>query len=290
MNMSSTVEKREIRFQVAEDVTLAADSYGDSQRPPVILLHGGGQTRHAWGGTAQTLGTRGFHAIAIDQRGHGRSGWPEDGDYEIGRFAEDLLAVARSLDQSPIVVGASLGGMAGLLAQGELAAAPVFRALVLVDITPTIEPEGVDKIMGFMSSNLEEGFGSLEEAADAIAAYLPHRPKPKSLDGLKKNLRRGEDGRYRWHWDPRFVSGVRQPGAARDPSRMIKAAKNLKIPALLVRGRMSDLVSEEHAQEFLTLVPHAKFEDITDAGHMVAGDKNDVFTDAVVNFLTTLDA
>jgi pimeloyl-ACP methyl ester carboxylesterase len=63
------------------------------------------------------------------------------------------------------------------------------------------------------------------------------------------------------------------------------AARGLSIPTLLVRGRMSDLLSQEGADEFLAQVPHSQFVDISGAGHMVAGDRNDHFTRAVLDFL-----
>ena len=146
-----------------------------------------------------------------------------------------------------------------------------------------MEPTGVVRIMDFMTAR-PEGFASLEEAADAIASYLPHRKGPRDLRGLEKNLRRRDDGRYRWHWDPRFMQsdGVRR---LPDLSELDRAARAVRIPTLLVRGRMSDLLSEDGAQHFLELVPHARFVDVSGAGHMVAGDRNDVFTQAVIDFL-----
>ena len=53
------------------------------------------------------------------------------------------------------------------------------------------------------------------KAAQAVAEYLPQRPRPKSYEGLKKNLRLSPDGRWRWHWDPRFLDGPRAAGDAR---------------------------------------------------------------------------
>ena len=155
-----------------------------------------------------------------------------------------------------------------------------------------IDAEGVDRIGEFMTSHLD-GFESLEEVADAIQAYNPHRPRPKNLEGLKKNLRQRADGRWAWHWDPRFVSGkFGSPDETRssltDGNRLVRAARSLTIPTLLVRGRMSDLLSEEGAQELLELVPHAELADVAGAGHMVAGDKNDLFNDAIVDFLDRL--
>jgi pimeloyl-ACP methyl ester carboxylesterase len=269
----------------AGGITLVADAFGDPDAPTVLLLHGGGQTRHAWGGTAQALVADGWRSVAVDLRGHGESAWDPDGDYAFERFAEDVAALARACAQPPVLVGASLGGIASLLAVSELGAPA--RALVLVDVGPRIEREGVERVVGFMTAR-PEGFESLDEAADAIAAYNPHRERPRDLNGLAKNLRRGEDGRWRWHWDPRFMIG-RAPRSheAGVPDRMDAAARALRLPTLLVRGRLSDLLSEAGARHFLELVPHARYVDVSDAGHMVAGDRNDRFTAAVRDFLRT---
>jgi pimeloyl-ACP methyl ester carboxylesterase len=160
----------------------------------------------------------------------------------------------------------------------------------LVDVAPTIEMEGALRIGAFMAEHMEDGFASLEEVADAIGAYNPHRPRPSDLSGLRKNLRQRPDGRWAWHWDPQFISGRfgsqdETRSSLVDPARLRLAAKNLTIPVLLVRGRMSDLLSVEGAQELLELVPHARLADVAGAGHMVAGDRNDLFNDEVVSFL-----
>ncbi len=276
----------ERRFEAPDGVQLAADAWGVPEAPPVILLHGGGQTRHAWKRTGEVLAGQGWHVLAMDQRGHGDSGWSKDGVYGIERFADDLRAVAATLPRKPVVVGASLGGIAALIAEGEMQ--PSFAAaLVLVDITPKVERSGVDRIRGFMRANAEKGFASVEEAADSVAAYLPHRPRPKDVSGLRKNLRLGDDGRYRWHWDPAFMGHGSRFDENRE-ARLGAAARNVKVPVLLVRGGASELVTEESVRDFLAQVPHGRYADVSGAGHMVAGDRNDSFTDAVVDFLREL--
>jgi pimeloyl-ACP methyl ester carboxylesterase len=279
-------DKHRVSFDVGP-LRLAGDAYGDPSAPPVLLLHGGGQTRHAWGGTAAALAAQGRHAVSIDLRGHGDSGWDPDADYSVDAFARDLAAVARQLKAKPAVVGASLGGLAALIAQGEHAEPPA-SAVVLVDIAPRVDPAGVERIIAFMTAH-PDGFATLEEAADAVAGYVPHRPRPRDLNGLRKNLRRRPDGRYRWHWDPRFMRGDRRPGATQNPERLEAAARAIRVPTLLVRGRQSDVVSEAGARAFLDLVPHARYADVSGAGHMVAGDQNDPFTVAVVAFLAEVD-
>lgn len=271
------------RFTVEGSLSLAAEAWGDPTRPPVVLLHGGGQTRHAWSGTAISLARAGWHAIAVDQRGHGESDWAPDGNYDRLRYADDVIDLARALETPPVLVGASLGGISSLLAIHR-ANGPIARALVLVDIATRMEPKGLERIFEFMRAR-PDGFASLEEAADAVAAYNPHRPRPKDLSGLEKNLRRGDDGRWRWHWDPRFIESKQPAEPPQQWAALDEAAASLRIPTLLVRGRASDILSEEGARTFLEQVPHAKFADISNAGHMVAGDRNDLFTDAVLDFL-----
>ncbi len=262
---------------------LRADAWGVEGAPPAVLLHGGGQTRHAWGGTARALAEDGWTAIAVDQRGHGESEWAPDGDYSFGAFAGDVAALARAFPSPPVLVGASLGGIASLLAVGEGAARA--RALVLVDIAPRFELAGAERILEFMQAR-PDGFARLEVAADAVAAYLPHRERPRDQSGLEKNLRRGPDGRLRWHWDPRFMARDRPRLSDLGMlERMDAAARALRLPTLLVRGRLSDLLSEEGARHFLDLVPHARYADVSDAGHMVAGDRTDRVTEAVRGFL-----
>ena len=274
-------------FRTRAGLALVADAYGDLAARPVVLAHGGGQTRHAWGGAAAALARRGWYALALDLRGHGESDWSPGGEYEFDVFAEDLADIAALLARPPVLVGASLGGLAALIAQGE-AERDVFSAVVLVDVTPRMEPTGVARIRGFMTEHLERGFATLEEAADAVAAYQPQRVRERNLAGLEKNLRRGDDGRWRWHWDPRFMQRESRLPPELSWPRLAAAARNLRVPTLLVRGRMSELVSEAAAREFLQLVPHARYQDVSGAGHMVAGDRNDAFSDAVIGFLSDL--
>jgi pimeloyl-ACP methyl ester carboxylesterase len=277
---------RPVTFRGAGGLRLVGDAVGPEDGAPVLFLHGGGQTRGSWGTTAARIARSGVLAISLDHRGHGDSEWPaasDAGAYDLSQFAGDACAVAAELGRPPVVVGASLGGLAGLMAEGEHG--PVLRALVLVDVAPRLENEGVSRIIGFMQSGLD-GFASLEAAADAIAAYLPHRKRPRDLSGLAKNLRE-RDGRWHWHWDPRFVRRTSgDPSFSRE--RLQAAARALRIPTLLVRGRMSDVVSEESVRELRDLVPHAEYTDVAGAAHMVAGDDNDAFSAAVVSFLARL--
>ncbi len=264
-------------WEGANGITITGDSWGDPEGPLVILQHGGGQTRHA----GETLGAAGYHAVAFDARGHGDSQWAPDGVYGQDIMVEDLKCVVEQLGgKRPVLVGASMGGGVSLVAIGEDHID--CTALVLVDIGPRIEPEGTKKIQEFMGQ-APDGFESLDAVAEAIASYQPHRKRPRNLDGLAKNIRLGPDGRYHWHWDPKFRAGRRDLEKRR--IRLEACAANLSLPTLLVRGGLSDVLSEEGAQEFLALCPNAEYVNVTGAAHMVAGDRNDIFATSVIEFL-----
>jgi pimeloyl-ACP methyl ester carboxylesterase len=278
-----------IHFEGSAGNLLVASMWGEGPRT-ALLLHGGGQTRHAWDKTARKLAEAGWRAIALDQRGHGDSAWVCDGAYAFADFGADAAAVGQEISHrfghKAVAIGASLGGIASL-ASFRPPSAAAFAGLVLVDIIPKMDPKGVANVQGFMRAKAAEGFASVEDAADAIAAYLPHRPKPRSLEGLAKNLRPSADGRWRWHWDPRFLDGPRpvEHGWATLEPELEQAVARLPVPLLLVRGGGSELVSTEAAQVFLSHVPDGAFADIAEARHMVAGDKNDAFGGAVLAFL-----
>ncbi|MFP6665356.1 MAG: alpha/beta hydrolase [Deltaproteobacteria bacterium] len=275
----------EMSFRGRHGNALHTDAFGDPAAPPIVLVHGGGQTRHSWHATASTLAREGWFALTLDQRGHGDSAWDKEGRYHYDDFAGDLVALSAELARPPVLVGASLGGLACLLAQGS-SEQPVARALILVDIAARMNPAGAQRIMDFMRAR-PDGFANLDEAADAIAEYNPHRPRPRDPSGLAKNLRRGDDGRWRWHWDPRFMAIKGRPNAAKNA--LDQAAAALDIPTLLVRGQQSDLLTMEGVEHFRALAPHTEFCDVTGAGHMVAGDKNDIFSEAVLRFLRKLE-
>ncbi len=269
-------------------VGLVGDRRGDPDRPSVIFLHGGGQTRHSWGRTAEVIANGGWCTYSLDARGHGESGWSVDGAYSLGAFANDLIAVVDQLPDSPTIVGASLGGLTSILAIGR-DRPDLAKGLVLVDIVPVMEKAGTDRIGVFMTANVEKGFGSLEEAAASVAAYNPHRTKPPDPEGLRKNLRERE-GRWYWHWDPAFIEGAwgDLPSEVRDTELMMRCARSIEVPILVVRGRMSDVITEKAARDFVADVPSAEYADVAEAAHMVAGDRNDAFTAEVIRFLGVL--
>ncbi len=271
-------------FENQEGKKLAASIWGNKKNPLVIFLHGGGQTRFAWAEAGAKISQHGFYVIAYDLRGHGESFWSKEGDYTIHAHRKDLASIISSVGKPANLVGASLGGMTSLSLAGDKEDSKLCKSLTMVDIGIYPDQEGSDKIVSFMQS-ASGGFASLEEAAQYISDFLPHRKKPKDLSGLNKNLRKKKDGRFYWHWDPKFLQGRKGADIEKYFGYLEEAAKDLKIPVLLIRGALSDVLTEQDKKFFLDTVSHAEFREIAEAAHMVAGDKNDIFAEAVEEFL-----
>jgi pimeloyl-ACP methyl ester carboxylesterase len=269
------------RFISSDGVSIVADVAGPAIAPTVVLMHGGGQTRHSWSGTFDLLVDVGYRVVSYDARGHGESGWSADGIYSYPLRAGDLRAVLADTRGPFALIGASMGGVTAMQAVGE-GIRPA--AVVLVDIVLAPEKAGVERIRNFMLGN-PDGFASLEAVVDAVAAYNPHRPRPQNTRGLMRNLREGPDGRLQWHWDPRILP----PDADEDLSRIESVVNVFKsqqdVPLLLVRGVQSDVLSDDNVAHFLQTFSQAEVLDVAGAGHMVAGDSNDAFTRGIVDYL-----
>ena len=283
----SVIARAVSRFATTDGLSLAVEQFGTAGNPPLVFAHGFGQSRLAWVGAAAELARAGFHGHAMDGRGHGESDWEADAGYDLDRFVEDATAIARSLPQKPVWIGASMGGLVGMLAEAAQADG-LFEALILVDVTPRWETAGVNRILEFMRAH-PSGFASVDEASKAVASYLPHRAQRNDPARLEKMLVRMDNGRLRWHWDPRLLDSLHDNGA-RYMARLAAAAQQLRLPVLLVSGGRSDVVSDATITEFQKLVPHATHARIADATHMVVGDANDVFVDTISDYLQQLAA
>lgn len=269
-----------LRVKAPDGLALAAERW-PGRGASVVLAHGFGQTRQSWQRTAERLSEHGYDALGFDARGHGESERnAADQRYQPSQLIDDLQAVAAQANAPRVLVGASMGGLVGLLAQ---AASRAFAAMVLVDITPRWEASGFQRILGFMRAH-PDGFADHDEAADAISAHLPHRSGRKRPEQLASLLVARADGRLLWHWDPRLLDDLpAQSESLQD--LLVEVVPQIRVPLLLVSGGRSDLVSEHTVREFLTLAPHAAHVAIPKATHMVAGDDNTAFTTAILRFL-----
>ena len=273
------------RVETADGLGLAVESFGPADGAPLLFAHGFGQSRLAWVRAAEQLAATGYCCLTMDGRGHGDSDWHGEHRYELDQFVADAAQIASSQARKPIWIGASMGGLIGLLAEAE-SSDGLFEALVLVDVTPRWEEAGVGRMLDFMRAH-PEGFASVADASAAVAEYLPHRTQRADDGRLRKMLVPMANGRLRWHWDPRLLEQVADNGS-RYFARLEAAARRLTLPVLLISGGRSDIVSDQTIAEFQRLVPHAGHERIERATHMVVGDANDVFVETISRYVLSI--
>lgn len=276
----------EFTFTAPDGLDLAVERHGAADAPVLLFAHGFGQTRQAWRGAIRKLATAGWQCVSFDARGHGDSGRLAGGRYHLAQFIEDLRALAAAQPTPPVLIGASMGGLLGIAVAGDAERPAPFSALALIDITPRWEPAGVARILEFMRAH-PQGFADYEAAAQAVAAYLPQRDARKSEARLRALLRRGGDGRLRWHWDPALLDVVEHEGRAQQQA-LLDATRRIRLPTLLVSGGLSDVVSAATVDEFMQLLPGAVHVNVPGATHMLAGDANDAFVAAIADFVRAL--
>ncbi|MFZ4584143.1 MAG: alpha/beta fold hydrolase [Acidimicrobiia bacterium] len=261
--------------------------WGPTSAPAVVLLHGGGQTAYMWEELGATLADR-YHVLAPDLPGHGDSDPPVDPEVRAAAsrqvIADTLPPLIEEFAFAPVaLVGASLGGLAAITLT---AARPeLVRAIALVDIGHRLEDEGINRIVEFLGAH--ESFASLEEARDVVAEYLPGRRNPR-LESLRRNLRQRDDGRWVWkHQLGRLRDrATEERGNWRAVTEgLVEDMQSIRVPALVLRGKQSDVLSDEGAEEAAQLIPGAQLERVAGAGHHLAGDEPETANELIASFL-----
>lgn len=242
--------------------------WGDAAAPPLVLLHGGGQSAHTWDALCLAMAPR-FRCIALDQRGHGDSQWSEAGQYAWADHARDIAAFVDALSiEQPIVVGMSMGGVNGI---AFAASHPDrLRALVCVDIGPEAQFEPVDRLMRGLGGY--RTFASPEEAAARMARMGARRDPALLRDTLALNLRRHEDGMWTWKYDPRTLVGLTAKDIMDARRPLWDVLHRITCPVLVARGADSEIFSDEDARRFAEALPAGRWLTVPRARHSVQTD------------------
>ncbi len=245
---------------------------GPAGAPPLLMLHGGAQTAHSFDEVAPVL-ARTHHVVCLDQRGHGDTAWAPR--YRREDFTADVDAVLDHLGwETATLVGMSLGGL-NAIAFAATRPARV-RALVVVDVVPTVAAEGREAIAKQLTV---QEFASFDDAVAAAHAFNPRRTIENIRERLGHAMRGFPDGRWRYKFDPAIG------GASGDIERMWAEVRRIRCPTLLVRGAESPILTIEGTQRFLRTVPGSRSVEVAGAGHSVMGDNPAGFLAAVVPFL-----
>ena len=254
--------------------------WGRPESPPLVLLHGGGQSAHTWDPCCLILARR-YRCLALDQRGHGDSDWSPAGDYEIEDHVRDLAGFADSLAlHAPIMAGMSLGGINATAYAVQHASR--LRALVSVDVGPDVQFEPVQRMMQGLGDYRH--FKSPEDAAARLTRLGARRPGSLLKDTLSRNLREEEDGTWTWKYDPRTMVGLSAEDILAPRRPLWKVLSRITCPVLVVRGEDSEIFSEGDAAKFTGHLPRATCVTVPNARHSVQTDNPQGLAAAIMTF------
>lgn len=285
----------EDRWVRLNDVDFHYLDWGNSHLPPLLLLHGGSLTAHTWDMAALLLRDR-FHVIALDQRGHGDTGWTAEallGENNQDLMAADTAAFINYLAYPRIILcGMSMGGMNAIRYAAKHA--DRLARLVIVDIAPVTMQEGLMEMEAFRRET--ETMSRFEDFLERAVKFNPQR-KPAHLKySLLHSLKRVDDG-WTWKQDHRPRPETAAPpsdAAAKEAMQAMRRERSeslwadvraITTPTLLMRGAISKILSEEAAKETVAAMADAELVVIPDAGHSVQGDNPKAFAAELKAFI-----
>jgi pimeloyl-ACP methyl ester carboxylesterase len=256
--------------------------WGGAERPTIVLVHGSRLHAHVWNDFCRRFQDR-FHIVAVDQRGHGDSGWCDQGRYALEDFYRDLRTVVseRRLPRFTLV-GHSLGGRVSMLF-AERHPEQIER-LVLVDIAagrPSNLPADAD-LSRIAETPPPRDFESHAEACDYLGKIMFRAPRHMIEESVRHGMRSIEPGRYTWKYDPALLKRTRGAGPAVD---LWETVRRICAPTLLQYGDVSQVVNEELAQRMAATMPRCRIERIDGAGHALFTDQPDAFAASVGRFV-----
>lgn len=274
-------DKHRLVVRASDGVALIADVRGPQDGVPLVLLHGGGQSRHIWQIAAERFAALGYKSAVTDLRGHGDSDWSQNGNYQAERFVTDLLSLVEKLGSPAVLVGASFGGHISLLTASHSPSS--VRALVLCDVTPWIEGDKT-KAIRMKMRGASTGYVTIEDAASHLGPVVG---TDSDLKRIRRRLRVGSDGRFYWRWDPQFFT-CQEEESATLTATLQAAAASLSVPTLLIRASLSEIVTEEQVLRFVQTVPGCTATEISGARHTVRNADNEAYAAIIAAFLHTL--
>ncbi len=276
-----TTVKAEEKHVSVNGVRLRYLDWGTPGKTPMVCLHGHTGQVHIWDEFAEEMSGR-YHVFAVDQRGHGESGWADDG-YARDRFVEDLAAFVDALDlRRFVLVGLSMGGWHSLLYTAENP--DRVDRMVIVDIAP--EPSVMSREMMGSRPPTPIEFATLDAAVQSAREGNPWATDTRLRKDVEDRLRQRGDGAWTWKADSKLFN-VPLPDMTDQAiiDRYWSALARVPCPILEVRGGESVLVSDEVLERMKSEAKDLTSVDVSGAGHVVTVDKPAEFIEATRDFL-----
>ena len=245
--------------------------WGNANAPAILFLHGGGLNAHTWDVVSLMLRDR-YRCVALDQRGHGDSEWSPGSDYGMDSHLRDVEGFAALMRlRRPVLVGQSMGGINSINYASRHS--EEMAGLVVVDVGPEIIAAGGARIRDFIAA---PQLDSPEDFLKRAMEFNPLRDPRILRRSLYYNLRQLPNGKWTWKHDVRRAaeaqSGDMEAMGAKRAEQLWKAVPQIKCPTMVVRGALSDVISDEQAQRFVGTLPKGRFVKVEKAGHNVQGD------------------
>jgi pimeloyl-ACP methyl ester carboxylesterase len=251
--------------------------YGAEGKPPMLCIHGGAAHGHWFDFIAPGF-NRDYHVYSLDLRGHGDSQPVDPPDYYYEKYAADIDKAVEALGlRDFVLVGHSMGGTVCLL----YAATHPGRVkkLIVVDSTVNLSADRIAKLRD-VGSRPGRDYDSKEEM---VSRYKLRPGNPQATPEVvryigERSVRQNEDGTWRYKFD-------RAVYATREVFDGTPLWKDIKVPALLVKGELSERITPEVFAEVKTLCPQAALEVVAHSDHHVTLDNPQGFIDAVKPWL-----
>lgn len=264
-------------LRASDNLTLNCLDYGGAGRPPLLFLHGGSAHAHWWDFVAPAFTDR-FHAMALDQRGHGDSPWTREWAYGTRHYIADLLRIITSWDLGrPILVGHSMGGHNVLVYAGTYP--ETVSAMVAID-SPATYPAFAKKALKDMAGRPSRRFDSLEAAVAAFRT-VPNDTvaAPEVMRHVALNSFRQEDG----HW----IHKMDRRTMLREPIDGWPLLPQIECPALYLRPSASPM-PEDYGHQIAKRMPYGQCAIVPDSHHHVLLDNPGGLIDALGRFFAEI--
>jgi len=254
--------------------------YGGDGKPPLLFVHGGSAHAHWWDFVAPAFTDR-FHALALDQRGHGDSEWPREWEYGSRHYASDLAEIIGQIGTgAPVIVGHSMGAHNTLVYAAEHSGKT--RAIVVIDSRPDYSERAVEFLRA-VSQRPPRRFASLDEAVENFR-LLPRETlaKKEILQHVARfSFKQLPDGSWTHKLDRRTM--------VREPLDMWAALPGVVCPALIVKITRSFSLDMATARQIAAALPKGRLAEIGDSYHHVMLDNPQGLIATLNEFLSGLE-